>query len=181
MNPENKVPFGQGIFRQTRTSHSRIFNNFGQKRDGIFKLLQSFRIEQIRVQVFFNIPPPWQIGFARRLQARDPPPGQRVRRRIKIQQVILKKLCPQLPGQSRHMHPIRRKPHPSMIMQVPSLPQLPRKPIHHPHRPFTSPNSFSSRMLFNPPKIVLPNLRPLRKPSLPVAPPINLLGELLHG
>ena len=72
------------------------------------------------IGVFFNVVGTRKIGFADGLQARDPTPAQSVRRRIAIQKVTQKKICPQFPWQAQRKNPDRGKPHAGMIVQIPS-------------------------------------------------------------
>ncbi len=73
-----------------------------------------------------------EIGFSLRLQSCHPAPTQRVARRIRIEQMIHEKFCPQHPWQSGVMDPIRCPPHPRVVVQIPRLHQLPCKIIHDP-------------------------------------------------
>ena len=74
--------------------------------------------------VFLDVRRAREIGFPRRVQARDPAPRTGVRGRVSIEQISVKQISTQDPRQLERKNPDARKPHARVIVQVVGLLQL---------------------------------------------------------
>ena len=124
------------------------------------------------------------------MQAGDPAPAKGVRCGIAVQQVPVKEIRPQPPGQAKGKNPDRRKPHPCVIVQIACVHQL-----GHPGVKTLQPRLATRRALYitaqaavavkggkvdlQPAAIAGPDLRTAFQPALEIAAPDHLLHELL--
>ena len=92
----------------------------------------------------------------------------------------------QFPRPARLMNPPPRKPHPRVVVQIPSLHQLAREVIHHrvPQlaaiRPLQNLPATATQHIRQSRPIPRPQLRPQRQIRLPIPPPINFLHKFFH-
>ena len=71
----------------------------GRRDVGIVQPVQSSQVVPPRgIRVFFEVRAADEVGFTLRLQTRHPPPGERIARRIGVEEVPEKKISAERPG-----------------------------------------------------------------------------------
>jgi len=130
------------------------------------------------------------IGFAARMQSRDPTPSQRVRSSVAVQQMPEKEIRAQPPWQAKGKNPDRSEPHPRVIVQIACVHQFggpgvkTLQPGLTTHRPVhiaaqAAVTVKGGKIGVQPRCVAAPNLRTPFEPAFEVAAPDDLLHEFL--